>query len=297
MYRPHRFLRTLKENIPGNCSRRVLLDQIRAGAELFHGLNQRLPKRTPKRSVTTFHDLFVMTGDYSTLEFRARFAQLAQDAAVRSDLIITVSRFTATQVHELLNVDPRRLRVIHHGVRFPPRSSNIDREPIVLHVGAIQKRKNVARLIEAFRALPKHWRLILAGSAGYGAEQILTLTGDRVQVTGYVTSEQLADYYRRASIFAFPSLDEGFGMPVLEAMAYGVPVMASNTSALPEVCGDAALVVDPNNTDEIGQALCRLAEEEELRETYISRGLARASQFSWERAVEKTWEVYRELLI
>lgn len=118
-----------------------------------------------------------------------------------------------------------------------------------------------------------------------------------MQVTGYVTSEQLADYYRRASIFAFPSLDEGFGMPVLEAMAYGVPVMASNTSALPEVCGDAALVVDPNNTDEIGQALCRLAEEEELRETYISRGLARASQFSWERAVEKTWEVYRELLI
>jgi glycosyltransferase involved in cell wall biosynthesis len=295
MYRPHRILRTLRESVPGNCSRRVLLDQITAGGALFHGLNQRLPKWKSKRSVTTFHDLFVMTGDYSTPEFRARFAQLAQDAAVRSDLIITVSRFTAAQVRELLNVDPSRLRVIHHGVRLP-QSSNVDREPIVLHVGAIQKRKNIARLIEAFRALPKHWRLILAGSAGYGSEQMLASAGDRVQVTGYVTTEQLTDYYRRASIFAFPSLDEGFGMPVLEAMAYGVPVIASNTSALPEVCGDAALLVDPTNTEQIGEALCRLAERAELRENYISRGLARASQFSWESAVEKTWEVYRELL-
>ena len=295
MYRPHRILRTLTENTPGNCSRRVLLDQISSGADLFHGLNQRLPKWQPKRSVTTFHDLFVMTGEYSTPEFRARFAQLAHDAAARSDLIITVSQFTATQVHELLNVDQRRLRVIHHGVRFP-QSSNVDREPIVLHVGAIQKRKNVARLIEAFRALPKHWRLILAGPTGYGAEQMLASAGDRVQVTGYVTNEQLAELYRRASIFAFPSLDEGFGMPVLEAMTYGVPVVASNTSALPEVCGDAALLVDPNNTDQLKDALCRMANQPELREKYVGRGLARTSQFNWETAVEKTWEIYRELL-
>lgn len=117
-----------------------------------------------------------------------------------------------------------------------------------------------------------------------------------MQVTGYVTNEQLAELYRRASIFAFPSLDEGFGMPVLEAMTYGLPVISSNTSALPEVCGDAALLVDPNNTDQIKDALCRMANEPELREEYVSLGLARASQFSWETAVEKTWEVYRELL-
>jgi glycosyltransferase involved in cell wall biosynthesis len=294
MYRPHRFLRSWRESVPLNCSRRILLDQLPSHADLFHGLNQRLPRWTPKRAVTTFHDLFVMTGEYSTPEFRERFTRLARDAAAGSDMIITVSHFTASQVHHLLNVDWNRLRVIHHGVRLPP-SRNVQREPIVLHVGAIQKRKNVARLIAAFRALPSDWRLILAGSAGYGAEEILSSAGDRIQVTGYVTDRQLAELYQRASVFAFPSLDEGFGMPVLEAMAHGVPVLASNTSALPEVCGNAAILVDPLNVEEIATGLLRLALEPGDREDFIARGLARASQFTWDAAVAKTWQVYREL--
>jgi glycosyltransferase involved in cell wall biosynthesis len=295
LYRPHRYLRSWRDTIPQNCSRRILLDQIPSSVALFHGLNQRLPKWRPKRSVTTFHDLFVMTGEYSTPEFRERFTKLAREAASNSDLIITVSQFTATQVHHLLNVDRSRLRVVHHGVRLPS-IRNTSREPIVLHVGAIQKRKNIARLIEAFRSLPQQWRLILAGSAGYGCEEMLSVAGERVQVTGYVTDEQLAQLYQRASIFAFPSLDEGFGMPVLEAMAHGIPVIASNSSALPEVCGDAALLVDPVRTDQIAAELLRLATEPNLRNDFSTRGLARASQFSWTAAVEKTWGVYRELL-
>jgi glycosyltransferase involved in cell wall biosynthesis len=295
LYRPHRYLRSWRDTIPQNCSRRILLDQIPSSVALFHGLNQRLPKWRPKRSVTTFHDLFVMTGEYSTPEFRERFTKLAREAASNSDLIITVSQFTATQVHHLLNVDRSRLRVVHHGVRLPS-IRNTSREPIVLHVGAIQKRKNIARLIEAFRSLPQAWRLILAGSAGYGCEEMLSVAGERVQVTGYVTDEQLAQLYQRASIFAFPSLDEGFGMPVLEAMAHGIPVIASNSSALPEVCGDAALLVDPVRTDQIAAELLRLATEPNLRNDFSTRGLARASQFSWTAAVEKTWGVYRELL-
>ena len=237
-----------------------------------------------------------MTGEYSTPEFRERFTELAREAAGNSDLIITVSQFTATQVHHLLNVDWSRLRVVHHGVRLPSMRSNTSREPVVLHVGAIQKRKNIARLIEAFRALPQQWRLILAGSAGYGSEEMLSGAGERVQVTGYVTDEQLAQLYQRASIFAFPSLDEGFGMPVLEAMAHGIPVIASNSSALPEVCGDSALLVDPARTDQIAAELLRLATEPNLRKDFSTRGLARASQFTWTAAVEKTWGVYRELL-
>ena len=201
-----------------------------------------------------------MTGDYSTPEFRERFTELAREAASNSDLIITVSQFTATQVHHLLNVDWSRLRVVHHGVRLP-RIRSTSREPIVLHVGAIQKRKNIARLIDAFRSLPQEWRLILAGSAGYGSEEMLSAAGDRVQVTGYVTNEELAELYQRASIFAFPSLDEGFGMPVLEAMAHGIPVIASNSSALPEVCGEDAILVDPGQTDQIATELLRLATE------------------------------------
>jgi glycosyltransferase involved in cell wall biosynthesis len=295
MYRPHRFLRSFHESLPPNCGRGLLLDGWNARDVLFHGLNQRLPQWRARFTVTTFHDLFVMTGEYSSSEFRDRFARLARDAAARSDRIITVSQFTARQVHELLGVEWDRLRVIHHGVRRRP-GSPVRREPIVLHVGAIQKRKNVERLIEAFSTMPAPWTLILAGSAGYGADAILAKATARVRITGYLTNEQLADLYRRASIFAFPSLDEGFGMPVLEAMIYGIPVLSSNTSALPEVCGDAAILVDPTNTDQIASELRRLATEETVREDYIARGLARAKLFGWDVASEKTWSVYKELL-
>jgi glycosyltransferase involved in cell wall biosynthesis len=251
--------------------------------------------------VTTFHDLFVLTGEYSTPEFRERFAALARDAAARSDLIIAVSQFTADQVHKLLNVERARLRVVHHGVHLPAQTRATDTKlsdeaPFVLHVGAIQERKNTARLIQAFRALPHPWRLVLAGSRGYGAEQMLEQAGDRVEETGFVSKSELHDLYRRAAIFAFPSLDEGFGIPALEAMAYGIPVVASNTSALPEVCGQAALLVDPTQVDEIAAALTRLAGEETLRNELKRRGIARALQYPWSSAVDKTWDVYRELL-
>lgn len=122
-YRPHRFFRSLGEALPGNASR-YLLGEARAprAADVFHGLNQRLPRARLRHAVTTFHDLFVLTGDYSTAEFRRRFAEQARDAAARSDRIIAVSQFTAGQVIGLLGVDAARVHVVHHGVRnFPLR--------------------------------------------------------------------------------------------------------------------------------------------------------------------------------
>jgi glycosyltransferase involved in cell wall biosynthesis len=198
-------------------------------------------------------------------------------------------------VHQLLGVERDRLRVIHHGVRAPCMLSS-KREPLVLHVGAIQTRKNILRLMRAFDGTPPEWRLVLAGSNGYGAQEILqSVPSERILHTGYVSSTQLEELYERASILAFPSLDEGFGMPVLEAMAHGVAVLSSDRSALPEVCGDAALLVDPTDTGEIHKGLRSLMEDETLRERLIKRGLARASQFTWAAAVEKTWAVYNEL--
>ena len=297
LIRPHRFLRSFKQSCPANASRRPLFDSLPNRVKLFHGLNQRLPAWRARRTVTTFHDLFVMTGEYSTLEFRERFTKLARDAASRSDLIICVSQFTADQVHELLGVSRDRLRVVHHGV-YRPSPADIQREKIVLHVGAIQKRKNVGRLIEAFAALENEWKLILAGSTGYGGAEILEAAKDnpRVTITGYVSNRELDQLYRRASIFAFPSLDEGFGIPVLEAMAHGLPVIASQSSAIPEVCGDAAILIDPENTEQLASALRMLAAEEGLRQQYANRGLKRAEGFRWQTAVEKTWDIYRELL-
>jgi glycosyltransferase involved in cell wall biosynthesis len=303
-YRPHRFFRSLRDTLPVNCSRSLLLEARAPRAKLFHGLNQRLPRACPRWSVATFHDLFVLTGDYSTPEFRRRFAGQARDAAERSDLVIAVSEFTAGQVRDLLDVSADRVRVIPHGAstrgahgKEPPPA----REKLILHVGAIQRRKNLVRLIEAFERTEPGWRLALAGSFGYGSKEILyRIEGSPrrqdVQILGYVSQTQLDDLYARAAVFAFPSLDEGFGMPILDAMAAGVPVLTSNRSATAEVSGDAALLVAPEYTGSIAEALHRLTTEEILREELVVRGRRRAALFTWEKAVEATWAAYRDLL-
>jgi glycosyltransferase involved in cell wall biosynthesis len=294
-YRSNRYLRARKVAKPANVRRRFLSEAWGSrSAEIFHGLNQRLPQRRFRRQIATFHDLFVLSGEYSTADFRARFARQARDAAVASDLIVTVSAFTASQVTHYLGVPADRIRVIHHGVILRP-IPNLTREKVVLCVGAIQKRKNQALLISAFRAMPEDWTLVLAGSQGYAAQIALGSASDRIVITGYLAEEELARWYARASIFAFPSLDEGFGMPILEAMAAGVPVIAGNRSALPEVSGDAAELVDPESVEQLAGALVRLATDEQRRRELIARGRERAGQFTWESAVEKTYAVYREL--
>jgi O-antigen biosynthesis alpha-1,2-mannosyltransferase len=300
-YRPHRILRSLAESLPSNCQRRLLLDALGVGkCDIFHGLNQRLPRTPFRRRVTTFHDLFVLSGEYSTPEFRERFAAQAREAAAGSDHIIAVSQFTASQITEFLGVDPARITVIHHGIKSRALPA-LPREPIVLHVGAIQKRKNVAGLVKAFACSPPEWRLVLAGSAGFGAEETLQAIEqspcrERISVTGYVDEEALAGWYARARILAFPSFDEGFGMPVLEAMAAAVPVITSNRPSMVEVAGEAALMVDPHDQQQLADALARLMASEDLQRELVVRGEKRAAGFSWERAARATLAVYRELL-
>ena len=300
-YRPHRFLRSLREPIPNNALRRLLAPLLPPGGDVFHALNQRVPPARVRRLAVTFHDLFVMTGEYSTAEFRARFTEQAKEASARADLIITVSAFTASQVEQLLGVERTRLRVVPHGVDAPPVVPGVaKRRRMVLCVGAIQKRKNMPRLVRAFERLPAEWRLVLAGAAGYGSEETMeTIEASparaRIETPGYVDQAGLERLYGEASVFAFPSLDEGFGIPVLEAMAWGIPVLTSTRSSLPEVAGDAALLVDPLETDEIAAGLSRLAEDTALRETLAARGRERALGFTWQAACERTWAVYGEL--
>jgi glycosyltransferase involved in cell wall biosynthesis len=299
-YRSQKFWRARGEPKPPNVKRRFLTDSWGSrSAELFHGLNQRLPRRRFRRQVSTFHDLFVLSGDYSTPEFRERFAGQAREAAAASDLIIAVSAFTAGQVEELLGVPAARIRVVHHGV-VPRVLPSVPREKIVLCVGAIQRRKNQAGLVRAFlKAMPADWRLVLAGSEGFESSETLLQTEqhrDRIEITGYVSDDELAVLYARASIFAFPSFDEGFGMPVLEAMAAGIPIIAGNRSSLPEVSGSAALLVDPADNDALSEALRTVAQDEDLQAKMIARGQAHARSFTWSTAVAQTEAVYRELL-
>ena len=299
--RAHRFFRPGDLPQASNARRRLLAEPWGPrSADLFHGLNQRLPRMRLRRTVATFHDLFVMTGEYSTPEFRARFTEQARDAAARADALIAVSAFTKSQMVALLGVEAAKVRVIHHGTRklaFP----ETPRQPVVLSVGTIQTRKNTARLVDAFEVLDPEWRLVLAGGLGYGAAEILerierSPARDRITITGYIPRSDLAMWYARAMIFAFPSLDEGFGMPVLEAMAAGTPVITSSRSAMPEVAGDAARLVDPEDLDGLRRALSDLSEDPALRRELAHKGLQRATRFTWEKAVRETWDVYKRLL-
>lgn len=302
-FRPHRLLRGWRERglYPANCSLRPLREKnqwFQAG--LFHGLNQRLPAGRLTRATVTFHDLFVMTGDYSTPEFRARFTQLAEAAAARAERIVCVSRFTANQVRDLLGVEEARLRVVHHGVRFRL-PGNRSPERIVLHVGAIQKRKNLALLVRAFsKAAPPDWQLVLAGGEGFGADETFRAieqspANARIHRTGWIGDADLERWYARAAILAFPSWDEGFGMPAIEAMANGIPVLASDRGSLPEICRQGAWILDANREDEWTEALRALMMDEEARASWASKG--RAQRFnSWEEAAQQTWQVYEELL-
>lgn len=315
-YRANRFLRSLWSPLfQGNCSRRLLEEftcPLFCGqVSLFHGLNQRLPRCKFKQALTTFHDLFVLSGDYSTGEFRARFGTLAREAASRSDHIIAVSEFTANQVSGHLGYPRDRISVVHHGVQqVPSFSSEQLREfrrkqgletPFLLHVGAIQKRKNIARLIRAFELLNSQFTLVLAGSVGYGAKQIMTLIENsparqRIRSFGYVSFEQLSMLYRTASALVFPSLEEGFGMPVLEAMSAGLPVITSDRSATAEIAGGAALLIDPEQTESIASAAERVLSNYSLKEQLVEAGYERAAKFSWVRAARETIAVYQKLL-
>ncbi len=310
LYRPKQFRKSAPPCFP-NVHNRILLPFLPLvmpwqRLDLYHALNQRVDQRPAKRVISTFHDLFVMTGEYSSAEYRARFAAQARQAANRSDLIIAVSEFTGNQVVEFLRVDRGRVRVIPHGVYLPDEPVSLEqREKIILCVGAVQLRKNVTRLVEAFERLParlsRDWKLVLAGStAGFGAAEILARIersplASQIQLRGYVSLSELRELYRHALLFAFPSLDEGFGIPVLEAMANGVPVLTSNRSALPEVAGDAAILADPYEADSIAQGLTALMEDETLRSTLRTRGLNRARLFPWERSIQETHKTYEEL--
>jgi len=309
-YRSPRYWRALLRKTPPQVRVRRLSDQTGDRmAPLFHGLNQRLPELRFRRQVATFHDLFVLSGDYSTREFRDRFAAQARGAAAAADLIVAVSAFTASQVEHYLDVPASRIRVIHHGI-VPRPIPDLPREKIILCVGAIQRRKNQAALVRAFRAAPPDWTLVLAGSQGYDAEAVLREVANspvagRIRITGYVSDGDLANWYAKASIFAFPSLDEGFGMPALEAMAAGVPVIASNRASLPEICrndacldpisGYAALLVDPANDEDLANAIGLLAGDDDRRAALAAVGKTHASKFQWADAVRRTIDVYKEL--
>lgn len=287
---------------------------------LYHGMDFTLPPTLPRtRTVVTVYDLaYERYPDDTMPGMQQHLARLVPRAVAQADRVIAISQATRADLVALYGADPSRVAVIVPGVdsRFNPERQPGERRRIrekyglpggdfLLTVGTLQPRKNHARLVEAYaRALDaaaSEVPLVIAGARGwaYGAVHDaigrLKLAG-HVIFPGFVDDADLPALYRTALAVAYPSLYEGFGLPVAEAMACGTPVVTSNVSSLPEAAGDAALLVDPLDTGALADALARLLTDDALRDDLRTRGLAQAAQFTWQRAAEGLWGVYRGLL-
>jgi len=316
-YRLSRFFRRREVRRPGGgrLSSRLMEDPwtfwLPREAGLFHSLAQRPPAFRFKREVVTVHDVFPITGrDYSAPDFQRKFSGLLRRAVSRADRIISVSEYTASEMARHCAVDRDKIRVIPLGVDQPrdvlsPEQRRLERERLVgegnemlLAVGVIETRKNLGNALRALQHLPERYRLVLAGGDGYGSEAIHAPARlePRVKMLGYVSRARLGILYQAAGALLFPSLEEGFGLPVLEAMSHGLPVVASRTSSLPEVGGTAALYVDPHDPLDIAEKVTEAVESAGCRERLVRMGLERARQFTWRRTAEETLKVYEELL-
>lgn len=286
--------------------------------ELLHSPHHTTPLAPlPCRRVVTVHDVtfFVLPHRYPWLR-RCYFRAVTRQAALRADAVITVSDSSKADIHRVLGLpegrvhaiplaaaptftperDPGALEALRRRYGLPPR--------YVLSVGTLEPGKNRDALLRAFARLRDaglDHALVVAGPRGWRQEGLddtvkeLSLR-DRVLVLGYVPEEDLPDLYRGAELFAFPSLHEGFGLPALEALACGTPVVASNGSAMPEVLDGAALLVDPRDVGALAQAMVRVLTDADLAADLRARGPERARLFSWERTARETLAVYRQVL-
>jgi len=315
-FRPGPFVRTAwRQKWPNGFHVAPLFDRwFPIQANLFHGLNQRLPEHAYPRTVITLHERYpAPSGDYSTPEFRAHMDHRIESALARADRIIAVSHSVREHLEEHRPARRDKIRVVHHGVdpasrmdalrsaRFLRKRLGLDStQSFFLNVGAIQVRKNLEILAPALHTMPEV-HLVVAGNDGHGAAEIRDFFAweglrQRVHFVGHLDPYELQMLYSSAVALAFPSLEEAFGMPVLEAMSCGCPVITSNISALPEVAGDAAILVDPNSPRQISEAMHAVLRDAALAADLREKGRRRAADFSWEKCAKETWAVYEELL-
>lgn len=270
-----------------------------------------------RATVTTVHDFSFYRKDWEPKDryefFKANFLK----QIYKSRIIISPSEFIKKEVLDKLTFPEERVVTIHHGIDHAVFNQNHTdyagqnslRGNIkklgnyLLFVGTIQPRKNLKGLIHAYTLLPapfqKDFKLLLVGFEGWNHKDIneTIMKNKNIHVFDSVSNnDELAELYRSASLFVFPSFYEGFGFPPLEAMACGCPVVVSNTSSLPEVCGDAAYYIDPHNVESIANGILRVTEDENLRKKLIQKGLERVKLFTWETSAQKHREVFERAL-
>jgi len=288
-------------------------------ADIFHFVNFVIPPYVKGKAVVTVYDM-VYRRFPETME-RANLKKLEKnlaDSCARADAVITISQSSKREIIEYLGVPDEKVHIIYPGVDTDRYHSGIDRDMIdgilkkyalpdayFLYLGTLEPRKNIETIVEAYRLYNKNHggdiRLVIAGKKGWQYERIFEKVREygleqRIIFPGYVSEEDKPGLYAGARAFLFPSLYEGFGMPPLEAMACGTPVIAAAASSLPEVMGDAGCMVEPMDTEAIAGYMHALASDREFSDSIRARGFDRAKKFSWDKSVEALFRVYRELI-
>jgi glycosyltransferase involved in cell wall biosynthesis len=287
--------------------------------DVYHSPDFVLPPVLAARTVLTVHDLSFMRHPECSSEALLDYLMEAVPRSVeQADLIVADSKSTRDDLVELLEVPEEKILVLYPGLEShfaPVRNEHLLRRlldrydvryPYILAVGTLQPRKNFVRLIEAYNILVRRYqiphKLVIVGSKGWLYDEIeetihaLRLDG-RVNLTGFVKDQDLPYLYSAAEVFAFPSLYEGFGIPVLEAMGCGTPVVTSSVSSMPEVAGDAALLVSPHDVEALASALWRLLDDVYLQNELCLRGFERVRQFTWRETAKRLVRAYRRLFV
>jgi glycosyltransferase involved in cell wall biosynthesis len=283
--------------------------------DLFHGTNFDVPLWNRRRSVLTIHDLSTLLYPETHRTRAVRRARLRLPMAAKmATAIITPTEAVKREVCERLKTKPEKVQAIHEAPRrtFTPMSREqsaairrrlgVEGESL-LFVGTLEPRKNLLTLLHAFAQLLERTslrpQLVIAGGEGWMMEETLSLTNtikDRVHLTGYLHDDELRALYSSCRAFIYPSLYEGFGLPPLEAMACGAPVIASRIAALQETLTDAAILVEPLDVQTLSRTMAEILKDEKRRAAMREAGIKRAAQFSWDRAAQATHDVYKALM-
>jgi len=293
------------------------VELITGPIDIFHSPDFVLPPVARAKTALTVHDLsFMRYPECSSPPLLDYLMRHVPRSVARADLILADSQSTLRDLVELLHVEKERIQVVYPAIddRFQPvplanAQAVLDRygihRPYILGLGTLQPRKNYPRLIQAFAQLREErgipHQLVIGGGWGWLGEDIddtITKLGleEQVQLAGFIDDADLPALYSGAALFSFPSLYEGFGIPVLEAMACGTPVVTSNISSLPEAAGDAALMVDPLDVSDIAQAMWRALDDSDLRLDLIGRGMIQSKVFTWERSAKELLNAYQWLI-
>lgn len=288
-------------------------DILRHRLDVFHGPVNALPVALRVPGVVTVHDLaFLRYPQHLPAARRAWLIGAIRHSARSAERVITISEHTARDLVDWLALDPGKIRVIPLAVspairRLSGSELQVFRmrygieRPYILAVGTLEPRKNLPMLMRAFAAIRDRvpHRLVLVGPEGWLTGELHDTIrelglGDRLVLTGFVSDAELGGWYSASDLVAFPSWYEGFGLPLLEAMSCGAPVLASSTSSLPEVGGDAAVYAAPDDQEAWTSMLLELLGDESARERMSRAGLQRSRAYSWDRSARETWDVYRE---